>query len=1181
MRKLFAFALGLALLVFMPVVSAQTVSGNIAGTVADKNGAVVPKANVTVVNTQTGFTKTLTANDQGEFLFSDLPPGSYNITATAAGFAKATISAFPVQLNRTNSVHISLDVATQVVSMEVNGAAPPINTSTPQIEGTFESKEASDLPVASIGPLGVLNLALLQPGVATSGGVGYGAGPSVGGQRPTNNNFTIEGVDNNDKSVTGPLVVVPNDAVAEFSALQNQYSPEFGHSNGGQFNTVVQSGTNAFHGKLYEYFENRNMNAVDNQQALNTPIGQTPTNPRFDFNRVGGQLGGPILKDKLFFFANGEYDPLGQAGTPVPSSAPTAAGYMALAALPAGPNPNGTATNVSLNMNNLAQLQKYVTPASVASGNIFVCTGGSIPDNAGICPLGNSVSIPVGDLQFNAPNFTNAYFLTTAADYNMSAKDQFRIRYIYNRVTGVDFNAQLPVFFTDSPFRFHLVAVNQYHTFTPSLTNELRLGYNRFTNILPAGNFQFPGLDAFPNLVFNDLNVQLGPDPNAPSTTDQNTYQISENLSWTHHNHNVKLGVEVRRYIAPNTFTQRARGDYEYSSLGTYLYDINPDGLTERSTGSLVYYGDLVDSSWYIADTWRIRPSLSLNFGMRYEYATIPFGERLQPLNIASSVPGLISFAEPRAPKNQFMPRVGFAWSPDKNQTWSVRGGWSMGYDVLYDNLGLNSISSGTVPQLGATIDKDQPTVGIINNFLANGAIPPGTGGFNTFPTVAAQQQATAGNIVVNAINPVAITYTLGVQHTFSKVYTAEVRYLGTHGYHLPLQQRVNRMNKISPTDFLPTYLTAPTAAVLSALTTNLAAINNNSSFVPAYVAGCGAGPGGTSISPCFTSNITVFDPRGNSVYNGISGQLSRRFDHGLQFSLAYTYSHAIDDSTATLASTTFTPRRAQDFQNPADDRSNSALDHRHRVSFVTYYDLPYFKSGNWFRRNILGNWLVTPIYTFQSGAWADLQANLDSNLNGDPAGDRVFINPSGIGNSSSGSTATCLGPGNQVIVGSVLNGNTPTSRTSCAAVAAITPADVNGNIQAPTVAYTAASSTAKFIRPGSGALVSNNGLVVAGRNTVLTRPINNIDLTIGKRFSITERVKFEFQAQALNLFNHPQYIAGSLNQVQPIVLYKPGTSGGAAVTNYLTPGNPDFLRPDQVVSSNPRLMQLTAKLVF
>ncbi|HMD32679.1 MAG TPA: hypothetical protein VKG84_12275 [Candidatus Acidoferrales bacterium] len=762
--------------------------------------------------------------------------------------------------------------------------------------------------------------------------------------------------------------------------------------------------------------------------------------------------------------------------------------------------------------------------------------------------MGALEPIDVGALNFVAPNFTNSYFLTTSMDYNMSAKDQFRFRYIYNRVTGIDFTAQLPEFFQAAPLRFHLVAINEYHTFGPNLTNELRLGYNRFTSDTPSGNFSFPGLDAFPNLVLGDLGTQIGPDPSAPSSATQNTYEISENLSWMHKNHNVKLGLDFRRYIAPNSFTQRARGDYEYSSVGTYLYDINPDGTTERSTGSLIYYGDLLDTGWYINDTWRVRPSLTLNLGMRYEYATIPFGERLQSLNEAASVPGLINFSEPRAPKNQFMPRVGFAWSPDKNQTWSVRGGWSMGYDILYDNLGTNSITAGTVPQLGATIDKDQGTVGILTNFLGSGAIPPGTGGFNTFPTVAAQQQATAGNIVTNAINPVAITYTLGVQHTFAKSYTAEVRYVGTHGYHLSVQERINRQDKTTATDFLPTFLTNPGAAVLNSLGTTLAAINSNSSFVPAYVAGCGAGPGGSNISPCFTSNITQFNPQGNSVYNGLATQLTRRFEHGLQFSLAYTYSHNIDDSTATLASTTFTPRRPQDFQDLANDRSNSALDHRHRVSLVTYYDLPYFKTGSWFRRNIMGNWLFTPIYTFQSGAWADLQANSDVNGNGDAAGDRVLINPAGVAGSSTTVTAltATAGPNAGQVVG-----------------------------------YLAGNSSAFFIRPGTGSLEPNNGLVVAGRNTVLTRPINNIDLTIGKKFAITERLRLEFQMQALNFFNHPQYIAGSLNQVQPILTYKPGTASGNAITNYLTPGNVDFLRPDQVLSSNPRLLQLTAKLVF
>jgi hypothetical protein len=1251
MKKILFFGLALLLLGCVPALYAQTVSGNIALTIQDRSGAAVPKASITVANTATGFTKTGTANDAGELLFSDLPLGLYNITVSAPGFAKNEKTNFPVQLNRTNSATIMLDVQTQSVTVEVTGAPPPINTTTPQVEGTFEARETANLPTAALNSgSGVINLALLEPGVETSGGVGYGTGPSVGGQRPTNNNFTVEGVDDNRKDVTGPVSIIPNDAVAEFSSLQNEYSPEFGHSNGGQFNTTIKSGTNNFHGLAYEYLENRYLDATD---QANIVSGIQPQRTRFDNNRFGGDFEGPIIKDKLFFFALGEYNPVGAAAvTSGGICTPTAAGYATLAGLAAGPNPNtaaGAPATVSLNTTNLGQLQKYAA-AAVVGGNCpntqnnptagaiknpeYICTGGAAPSIVPIsktnatgsvtCPA-NSIAegVDVGTLSVAGPNYTNTTNLVFGGDYNMSAKDQFRIRYIYNKLDAINTNDDFPAFYVTTPIRDHLVALNYYHTFRPDLTNEFRLGFNRFAAVRPVGPQTFPGLDTatggvFPNLVFQDLNVQLGPNENFPQFGVQNVYQASENLNWSHKNHNVRVGVDVRRYIAPTSFTQRARGDYEYSNLGIYLYDLNPDLLAERSTGSLIYYGDLIDTGWYINDTWRIKPSFSLNFGLRYEYATVPFGERLQALNAASTVPGLIAWGEPRAPKNQFMPRAGFAWSPDKDRTWSVRGGIFMGYDVLYDNLGLNSISAGAVPQLGATIDKPQSAVGVINNFLANGAIPAGTGGFNTFQAcisppppakpnpacgiingisntaLAAQQATTAGQVPLNINNPVAISGSLGVQHVFAKNYTVEVRYLYTHGYHLPTQIQVNKQPAISPTNFLPTYLTTPSAATLAGLTTtrNSLTANDLAEYVPAFVTGCVGAPGASTTTdglladnltpaPCFASNITAFESNGNSVYHGLATQLTRRFEHGLQLNLAYTWSHAIDDSTPALFSTVITPRRAQNGLDLANDRSNSALDHRHRVTLEAYYDFPYFKSGNWFKRNVLGNWFFTPVYTFQSGEWADIHASSDVNLNGDSAGDRVLFNAAGIGNTGTGATATCLGPGNTVIVGSVLNGATATSTNACGNVAGPTPVlDKNmnptGSVLFPTVAYTANSSTARYINTGAGGLEPNNGLTVLGRNTLLMPNIDTIDITIGKKFSITERMHLEFQAQFFNFLNHPQYIAGTLDDVALAL-----NVTGVAQSNYLNPASPVFNRPDLAFSSNPRVIQLAAKLVF
>jgi carboxypeptidase family protein len=450
-------------------VSAQIISGDLVGTVLDKTGAVVPGASIEAVNVETGAHYTTTANGLGEYRISNLPVGTYNVSASTPSFATTTVNGFKVELNKTSTLPITLEIKGAATTVEVSGVAPALDTTTAQLSSTFEEKQLADLPSASSGS-GVLNLSLLGSGVATSGGVGVGTGPTVGGQRPRNNNFTIEGVDNNNKSVTGPLVFVPNDAVEEFSLLENQFSPEFGHSSGGQFNIVVKSGTNAYTGLAYIYNNNRNYNALDTLQRL---AGFTSV-PRYDFNRIGGQVGGPILKNKLFFFGNYEYDPLGQIGVSGSVCAPTATGFATI---------NAT---TGLSATNVAQFEKYVQP-------------GTLP-NASCKPMSwvNGTTIPTLGLAVVPPSYNNKKFLTTSMDYNISSKDQIRGRYIYNSSVGISTAANLPVFYTPLPNKFHLVAINEYHTFGPNLTNELRVGFNRFAQVVTAGNFSFPGLDSFP-----------------------------------------------------------------------------------------------------------------------------------------------------------------------------------------------------------------------------------------------------------------------------------------------------------------------------------------------------------------------------------------------------------------------------------------------------------------------------------------------------------------------------------------------------------------------------------------------------------------------------------------------------------------------------------------------------------
>jgi hypothetical protein len=550
-----------ALFALVPITSfGQAISGNVVGTVTDSTGAAVTTADISATHVATGVVASAKPNGVGGYRFDNLLVGIYKISVKASGFRTVNVQV-EVQLNTTGTANVTLVPGATTETIEVSGEAPIIDTTTAQLQTTYENKQLQDLPTTGLGfsslagqNLGVLNLSLLDAGVGSTGGLGAGTGPSVGGQRPRDNNFTVEGVDNNDKGVTGPLIYVPSDAVGNFTVLQNQFNSEFGHSNGGQFNVVVKNGTNTFHGMAYEYFQNRNLNAIDQSVANGTSPGQAVKNPRFDSNRFGGQVGGPIFKNKLFFFANYEFAPLGQAAVPgAPVLAPTAAGYTAALGV------SGVST---ANLNALKQWA--LAPAACSAGQI----------SAGTCPAGGTVNVggtpvEVGVLPILAPFFVNYTALTTSMDYNMSDRDQIRGRYIYNRNASEDITAQLPQFFTPSTIPFHLVALSEYHTFSPVVTNEIRVGFNRTGFNLTDPGFKFlPTLDKFPNVTITNLGqLDVGPDPNAPQYSVQNLYQAVDNITWIQGSHTLKFGVEGRKSISPQKFIQRSRGDYIWSSL--------------------------------------------------------------------------------------------------------------------------------------------------------------------------------------------------------------------------------------------------------------------------------------------------------------------------------------------------------------------------------------------------------------------------------------------------------------------------------------------------------------------------------------------------------------------------------------------------------------------------------------
>lgn len=1159
-------------LLFAGMATAQVTSGNLVGTVKDATGSIVPGASVTVTAQSTGVTSKVTASSSGEFRLTNLAADKYDIAVESTGFQKTSLTGVLVDLNKTSTADITLSVGTSQ-SVEVSAEAGVVlDTTSTNLSQTFSVAELSSLPSASVG-LGVLNLSLLTPGVSSSGAVGIGQGPSVAGQRPRNNNYTLEGIDNNNKGVTGPLIYVPNDAVGSFTLITSQFSPEFGHSSGGQFNQTIVAGTNKFHGKAYEFFQNRNLNAAGGQAGAKIP------NPRFDFNRYGGQLGGPILKDKLFFFGSFERQTTGQSGSSYICT-PTAAGLNTL----------GTYAG-NFNATNLAQYLKYVPAATLNGGaqvtdatDVACFTGAAgaqtLPvfsdtkydpnfdgENGPIFGTVGRQDIPLGNSLVSAPSFVNFDALTTGMDYTLSSKDSIRGRYIYNTEGAPDTAASIPTFYTQLAYKWHLISLSEFHSFTPNLTNEFRVGFNRYATATPSGPFAFPGLDAFPNLTFYDQNgLNLGPDGNAPQSTIQNLYQVTNNVSWVKGKHTITMGFDGRKYISPQTFTQRVRGDYQYDYLTEYLHDLVPTSFGERSTGDVIYYGDQTALYGYGNDTWRVLPKLTLNAGLRYEFTAVPVGERAQKLNAAASVPGLINFAEPKPAYKNFAPRFGINFAPDSKT--SIRAGFGLSYDVLFDNLGLLSFppqysSTNDVNTTVGTVVPGQPTAGD-QNFLTGGGLPSGgsgiaqfcldgTGGTTGVPCqtdVAAQRAATSA-FVPNQTTPYAESYTLTIQRVIASKYTAEIGYVGTRGIHLPTQIQLNRQPKTTLANQLFTstsivqdtdgdgnalgYATIATAANAN----NLAAINANSNFVAAYKA---AG---------FAKSITSYQPYSSSNYNGLVANLQRTFQDGLQLDLSYTWSKAMDNATAEVFATVLTPRRPQNSQDLSGDYSRSALDHTHRITLEAVYDLPYFKHSNYLLKNVVGNWIFSPIYTYESPEYATALSGDNALINGDSqaAIDRPIANPSGD---------RSIGSGVFPVYSSTLAGNCGTNDDGTPIL----------QCQANLVGYSAKNPKAYYVQAGLGTVPT------VGRNTIPIRPINNVDFAAYKRISIFDRYAFEFGAQAFNVLNHAQYLPGTVNNIN-----SPGYTTSYAFQTVTT--GAAFQNAPAAFSNNYRSLQLSGKIVF
>src|SRR6266853_812641 len=1112
-----ALVLGLALIFSMPA-AAQRITGTLRGQILDPSGAAVPDAQVTATNQETGVSVKITTTSAGTYSFPSLIPGNYKIGVEAKGFKNFLKTEISVIANQDNvaDAHLDLGVPTEV--LEVSGGGVAIQTTSSELNNTFDANSVAGLPSAA-GTLNgsPLNLAVLAPNVVAQPGGVTGIGGSVGGTRPRDNNFTVDGADDNNLGVTENNSTVIPDAVAEFNLTTNQFSAEYGHSAGGQFSLVTKTGTNNWHGSGEWYNQNRNYNSLDNLTKNAIDVQHTlPGQPAFDNNRFGGTMGGPIVKNKLFIFGAYEYTYLHGQGSATAFTGPTASGLATLQANAA----DSAVTALLMNF-------------PVASAN----DAGTVTIHPGL--TGPALAVPIGNITIFSPNFQREHDAQVSTDYTMG-RHQFGARFLINQESFIlPTNSTQAQFNQAEPIHNRKIALNDVWTINSKLVNDLRVQYSFFS--LSTLN---PCTTCPTDITINDLlgGVTVGPGDN--TFQKQNSYQLADSFSWSQGKHSFKFGGQYNHFIYPQFFLPRSNGDNQYVSANAFVNDVLPDnpGRTLRNAGTGSFLG--TQSAFYVfaQDDFKFSPRLTGNLGVRYEYWTNPVGSSTQILNAISNAPGVVTFGDPKTDKNNIAPRIGFAYDPRGNGKTAIRGGFGIAYDVKFQNFASITLP----PQLQSELDPNsactltpQPSwCSTPNNqgFLLGGGLPQAY----IPPANQAAARALTTSYIDDTVMPKILTWSLGVQHELAKNTTVEVRYLGTRGLELPVQFRRNRISAFDggltplPTFFkqsdVPTSWNAstPTDAPFKSFQSNI--------YRPLG----------------FTANITSDPPLGSSIYHAGSISLTQRARYGLTFNANYTYAHTIDNSTNEFFTSLLNPRRAQDTNRINEDRGNSDLDVRHKFALSLTYQVPDVRSDKRFVKTLVNGFQIGSIFLAQTGQPITLQSGgVDSNGNGDSAGDRASFNPFASGVGGSDVFAVCELAGGAVGL-------------SSAGMAA------GGSCPGAAIGYTPVSYGARYIITGPGARAN------LGRNSFASPGFDVLNLSVGKKFHFSESKYLLAKADIFNILNHPNYALSNGN-----VFSAAGVTTATTTPGYAIPGDPNFLNAPGLFSGGFRSMTLGLKFVF
>lgn len=896
--------------------------GSIMGTVTDPSGASISSAALTATNVATGTKYAATSGDEGVFHFAVLPVGTYEIAASKQGFVTAKYYGIAVSIGAKMNLRLTLQPSASTESVVLQSSVPIVEATRTQMSASVNERAVSSLPTNGRN---FIDFVLLTPGVSKESRPGD---ISFGGQRGTLNSLTVDGTDNNNNFQGQTLgrtgsgrapYQFSQDAVQEFQVNTNGYSVEFGRAGGAVVNVITKSGTNAYHGTVFEFFRDRGLNAVDPiyamqlASALATPGSAIPVRPGYHFHQFGGNFGGPVIKNRLFFFF--DYD--GQrnnTGQPIVVTLPVPANQFQTAAV-----------------NYLA-----------ARANNYTRT-------------------------FNQ----NVYL--GKVDYNLNDRNQVSGRYNMQRFTGLaQENANTSSAYEHSGTT--LVKTDTFNlqetaTLTQSLVNIGRFSYQRDDE--PGGANSINPEAQVKNGGVTLLTIGRSSfDPRATTITRQ---QYGDTLYWLRGRHSFKFGADVLRDSVLNFFPGNFSGSYTFNSLDDFGKSLLGQPVTApgnsfteaypgAGTTGATTHPDLVQYAGFVQDDWRLWSNFTLSLGVRYDLETVKQPSIQNPAALAIG----IDTSKIHNDTGNWAPRAGFAWQPLNGKQWVIRGGYGLFYGntpgLMYGtamaNNGINvqTLTFTATPSVPLPASYPNTTCGVP---VDKAGCPLPTGATFPAPTIYAFQP--------DYQQPVVQQFNFGTEYALASNLSISVNYLGVHGTQL---QRTRDIN-------------LPAAEVPASIQ-----VGNTGPFLfynkfPSPL-----------VRP-FSSfgRIFEFESNAGSLYHGLTVQANKRYSHGFQTSVAYTWSHIIDDApdgTAVVPNTD-DAKLNYDPNNLWLDRATGSTDVRHRLAVNGVWELNYANGiHNAILRNLAQGWELSGILTAQSGLPYTALVSSDLNNDGNSRSERV-----------------------------------------------------------------------------------------------------------------------------------------------------------------------------------------------